>query len=57
MESSLCTNLAGVDASVHVARTEHAVIQHISVHVGSFAFLLGDEENTSVQQLVGAVPL
>lgn len=57
MESSLCTNLAGVNASVHVACTEHAVIQRVSVHVRSFAFLLGDEENASVQQLVGAVPL
>lgn len=57
MGSSLCTNLAGVDASVHAACTEHAVIQRISVHVGSFAFLLGDEENAGVQQLVGAVPL
>lgn len=57
LKSSLFSNLAGVDAAVHVARAEHAVVQRVAVDVGSFAFLLGDEDNASVQQLVGAVPL
>lgn len=51
------SNLAGVNASVHVACAEHTVVQRVAVHVGSFAFLLGDEDNTCVQQLVGAVSL
>lgn len=51
------TDLAGVNTSFHVACTEHAVVQRVPVNVGSFTFLLGDQENTSIQQLVGAVPL
>lgn len=51
------TNLAGIDAPIHVACTEHAVIQRVSVHVGGFTFLLGDQDDASIQQLVGTVLL
>lgn len=51
------TNLAGVDASVDVACAEHAVIQRISINVGGFTFVLGDEEDASVHQLVRPVVL
>lgn len=51
------TNLTGVDASVDVACAEHAVIQRISVDMGGFTFVLGDEEDASVHQLVRPVML
>lgn len=51
------TDLAGVDTSSHVACTEHAVVQRASVDVRSVTFLLGDQEDASIQQLVGTVIL
>lgn len=51
------TNLAGVDASIDVACAEHAVIQRVPVNVGGFAFVLGDEEDASIHQLVRTVVL
>lgn len=51
------TNLAGVDASIDVARAEHAVIQRVPVNMGGSAFVLGDEEDASIHQLVRTIVL
>ena len=51
------TDLAGVNASSHVASTEHAVVQRASVDMRSVTFLLGDQEDASIQQLAGTVLL
>lgn len=54
-QSDTSTDLAGVHTSMHVACTEHAVIQGVSVHMWSFAFLLRDQENASIQQVVASI--
>lgn len=51
------THLTGVDASIDVACAEHAVIQRVSVNMGGFTFVLGDEEDASIHQLVRTVML
>lgn len=50
------THLTGVGTPLHDPCTQHAVVQHTSVDLRSFASRVGDQEHTSVQQ-VAAVPL
>ncbi len=50
------THLAGVGAPLQNPCTKHAAVQYISIDLRSFASLMRDQENTSIQQLAADTP-